>query len=232
MLRGRLQFFLGKNLQLKIFFASDLAMTPAIAARNIKLHDLKAKFGLQQVEDEQFFPEWLHELPELTLPERQTLDRVKRNYRYLLDYPVMESIVKMVVLSPVLDLAGFYEPPFRVDGEVNIRVTAEDEGEVIQGNIDVLVIQEALWVTVIEAKNSEFSLTKAMPQALAYMLAAPQRNRPLFGAVLNGSEFLFIKLVFSDVPQYGLSNVFSLLNRGNDLYPVLQIFKRFGVLIP
>ncbi|MBV9389073.1 MAG: restriction endonuclease subunit R [Chroococcidiopsidaceae cyanobacterium CP_BM_ER_R8_30] len=206
-------------------------MTQAIAARNIKLHDLKAKFGLQRVEDELFFPEWLNDLPELTDSEQQALARVKRNYLYLLEYPVMESIVKMVVLSPLLDLAGFYEPPFRVDGEVNVRVSAADEGEVIQGSIDVLVIQEVLWVTVIEAKNSEFSLTKAISQALAYMLASPKRDRPLFGVVLNGSEFLFIKLVFGDVPKYGLSDVFSLLNRGNDLYPVLQILKRFITLI-
>ncbi|MCY7392397.1 MAG: restriction endonuclease subunit R, partial [Leptolyngbyaceae cyanobacterium CAN_BIN12] len=114
---------------------------------------------------------------------------------------------------------------------VNMRVAAEDEGEVIQGSIDVLVIQAALWVTVIEAKNSEFSLTKAIPQALTYMLASPQRDRPLFGVVLNGSEFLFIKLIFGDAPKYGLSDVFSLLNRGNDLYPVLQILKRFGTLM-
>jgi hypothetical protein len=153
-----------------------------------------------------FFPEWLNDLPELTQSEQQALDRVKRNYRYLLDYPVMESVVKMVVLSPLLDLAGFYEPPFRVDGEVNIRVTAEDEGEVIQGSIDVLVIQEALWVTVIEAKNSEFSLTKAIPQALAYMLACPERNRPLFGIVLNRSEFLFI----TAIPNSTLYKRFSL----------------------
>ncbi|MEH2284706.1 MAG: restriction endonuclease subunit R [Nostoc sp.] len=206
-------------------------MTQAIAARNIKLHDLKVKFGLQAVEDELFFSEWLNDLPELTASEQQVLDRVKRNYLYLLDYPVMESIVKMVVLSPLLDLAGFYEPPFHVDGEVNMRVSAEDEGEVIQGSIDVLVIQETFWVAVIEAKNSEFSLTKAIPQALAYMLASPNRDRPLFGMVLNGSEFLFIKLMFGDGSKYGLSDVFSLLNRGNDLYPVLQILKRFGILM-
>ncbi|MCC5614970.1 restriction endonuclease subunit R [Nostoc sp. CHAB 5836] len=204
-------------------------MRTAIAARNIKFHDLKVKFGLQAVEDDLFFIEWLNDLPELTASEQQMLDRVKRNYLYLLDYPVMESIVKMVVLSPLLDLAGFYQPPFRIDGEVNIRVSAEDEGEVIQGSIDVLVIQEGLWVAVIEAKNSEFSLTKAIPQALAYMLASPNRDRPLFGMVLNGSEFLFIKLMFRDGAKYGLSDVFSLLNRGNDLYSVLQILKRFGI---
>jgi len=90
--------------------------------------------------------------------EQRILDRLKRNYLYLLEYPVMESLVKMVVLSPLLDLAGFYEPPFRVEGETNIQIAAEDEGERIQGCIDVLVIQEQFWVTVIEAKNSEFSI--------------------------------------------------------------------------
>lgn len=206
-------------------------MVRTIAARNVKLYDLKVKFGLQRVHDESFFREWLDNLPELTDVEKQALDRLQRNYLYLLEYPVMESIVKMVVLSPLLDLAGFYEPPFRVDGEANVQVSAEDEGELIQGSIDVLVIQEQFWVTVIEAKNSEFSLTKAIPQALAYMLASPNPERPLFGAVLNGSEFLFIKLVRGEVPQYGLSDVFSLLNRGNDLYPVLRIFKQFANLI-
>ena len=206
-------------------------MTQTTAARNVKLHDLKAKFGLQRVEAEPVFREWLDDLPELIDGERQALDRLKRNYLYLLEYPVMESIVKMVVLSPLLDLAGFYEPPFRVDGETDVRVSAKDEGEVIQGSIDVLVIQGQLWVTVIEAKNSELSLTKAIPQALAYMLACPNSDRPLFGAVLNGSEFLFIKLVPGDLPKYGLSDVFSLLNRSNDLYPVLRVLKRFGTLM-
>jgi hypothetical protein len=201
-----------------------------IAARTVKLHDLKSKFGLERVEDESFFSEWLEELPELSESDRQFLDHTKRNYLYLLEYPVMESIVKMVVLSPLLDLAGFYAPPFRVDGAISVKVSATDEGEVVQGNIDVLVIQEQIWVTVIEAKNSEFSLTKALPQALAYMLARPKAEKPAFGMVLNGSEFLFIKLA-SDVPRYALSDTFSLLNRGNDLYSVLQILRRLGGLI-
>lgn len=206
-------------------------MIQTIAARKVKLHDLKIRFGLRQAQEDAFFPEWLNDLPELTAVERQTLDRIKRNYLYLLEYPVMESIVKMVVLSPLLDLAGFYEPPFRVDGETNIQVSAEDEGETIQGCIDVLVIQEGFWVTVIEAKNSEFSITKAIPQALTYMLATPALEQPAFGLVLNGSEFLFLKLMQDSVPQYATSNLLSLLNRGNDLYTVLRVLKRFRNLI-
>ena len=77
-------------------------MTQTIAARKVKLHDLKTRFGLQLAQDEAFFPEWLDALPELTDAEQQALDRIKRNYLYLLEYPVMESIVKMVALSPLL----------------------------------------------------------------------------------------------------------------------------------
>lgn len=201
-------------------------MPQKIAARQVKLHDLKAQFGLQSVRDQDFFPEWRHGLPPLTPAEQQALDRIQRNYLYLLEYPVMESIVKMVILSPLLDLAGFYEPPFRVEGEANVSISATDEGDTIQGSIDVLVIQDQLWVTVIEAKNSEFSITKALPQALAYLLATPQPEQPAFGLVLNGSEFLFLKLLRQGTPQYGTSNLFSLLNRGNDLYTVLQILKQ------
>jgi len=206
-------------------------MTSTIAARKVKLHDLKTKFGLRLVQDESFFTEWTDDLPEVTQSERSALDRIKRNYLYLLEYPVMESIVKMVVLSPLLDMAGFYQPPFRVEGERNIKVSAEDEGEVIQGYIDVVVIQGRLWTTTIEAKNSEFSITKAIPQTLAYMLAAPDKERPTFGLVMNGSEFLFLKLAQQEMPRYATSNLFSLLNRGNDLYTVMSILKQFKAIM-
>jgi hypothetical protein len=201
-------------------------MTLTLPARTIKLHELKQKFGLQQVLEEDFFLEWLNDLPQLTTSEKQVLDRLKRNYLYLLEYPVLASIVKMVVLSPLLDLAGFYEPPFRVEGETQIQISAEDEGEIIQGQIDVLVIQKQLWIIVIEAKNSEFSITKAIPQALTYMLSTPNLSKPVFGLVLNGSEFLFLKLTNNEFPQYAMSDLFSLLNRNNNLYQVLQILKR------
>jgi hypothetical protein len=205
--------------------------TQTIAAHTLKLQDLKTRFNLQKTEAEDFFGEWLEEGLPLNEVERTTLDRVKRNYLYLLEYPVMESIVKMVVLSPILDLAGFYEPPLRVDGEANIQVSAEDEGELIQGYIDVLSVQGAFWITVIEAKNSEFSITKAIPQALAYMLANPHPDRSTFGLVLNGSEFLFLKLVQGSVPVYATSDLFSMLNRGNDLHRVFQILKQLQATI-
>lgn len=111
-----------------------------------------------------------------------------------------------------------------------MQITAEDEGETVQGRIDVLVIQEQLWVLVIESKRGSFSLEPALPQALAYMMANPNPDKPAFGLVTNGSNFLFIKLMKQDTPQYALSDEFT-LRRGNDLYSVLRILKRLGALL-
>lgn len=195
------------------------------------MSDLRDKFGLTRTDEAAFFPEWETDLPELSVAEQRRLDEVRSHYLYLLEYPVLESIVKMVVLSPILELAGFYHPPFRVSGEVGVRVTAYDNGEVIQGSIDVLVVQQQLWVTVIEAKNSELSLTKALPQTLAYLLGGAAQQRPVFGAILNGTEFIFIKLMGGAEPRYGLSDTFSLLNRDNNLPGVVRILKRLGQLV-
>ena len=144
---------------------------------------------------------------------------------------MIESTVKMVVLAPLLDLAGFYRLPFRITAETSITVAAEDEGVLIQGRIDVLVLQEQFWILVIESKRPTFSVDLAIPQALSYMLGNPNPQRPSFGLITNGSQFLFLKLTRQDSPKYALSNLFSLLNRGNDLYKVLQVLKRLSQVV-
>ncbi|MFB2769779.1 hypothetical protein ACE1AT_10895 [Pelatocladus sp. BLCC-F211] len=57
----------------------------------------------------------------------------------------------------------------------------------------------------------------AIPQALAYMLSNPNPKRPAFGLVLNGSDFIFLKLTKQDSPIYALSDEFALLKRENEL---------------
>jgi len=189
-------------------------MVQTIQAKDLTLHEVKAKLGLRLVDNDQFFREWLDDLPELTEQERQILDQVKADYLYLGEYPMPENIVKMVVLSPLLSLAGFYRSPFRVTTEVPIQITAVDEGEVVQGRIDVLVLQERFWILVIESKKAEFSLKQAIPQALAYMAATPQPGKTAFGLVTNGSHFIFLKLIQQ---QYSRLR----LNRGQSSHRVI-----------
>ena len=209
-----------------------LIMVQTIQARNVTLHDLSTKFGLQPVKDEQFFREWQDNLPEITSVDKQRLDRVQESYSNLLEYPPMlENTVKMVVLSPLLELADFYLPPFHIKSEKSVEISDEDEGVIVKGNIDVLVLSEQLWVAVIESKKTTFSLEVGWAQLLAYMLANPHLDKPAFGLLTNGNSFLFFKLVKKQTPQYAVSKMFYIFNPGNDLYGILSVLKSLGQLI-
>jgi hypothetical protein len=189
-------------------------MVQIIQASDLTLHDVKKKFNLQEVEDEQFFREWQDDLPEVTDAEKQWLDRVKADFLSVRQYPLHEEIVKMVVLAPLLSLAGFFRYPFHPEAEV--KVTAEDEGEVVRGKVDVLILLEQLWVAVMEAKNKQFSVEEALPQALFYMMSNPHTSKPTFGLATNGSNFTFIKLIKQDTSTYALSDELTIRRRGNE----------------
>ncbi len=55
-------------------------MVQIIQTTNLTLRDLKTKCNFQEIVDDQFFREWVDNLPELTDLEKQLLDRVKANY--------------------------------------------------------------------------------------------------------------------------------------------------------
>lgn len=217
-------------------------MVQIIQAQNITLAYLKQKFALEKSKDQLFFTEWLEDLPIISELEQQYLDRVRKNYLGLVETSsILEDAVKLVVLSPLLDLAGFYESPFYIATEEPIEIsetiitdeqeTGSEITEIIKGKIDVLVLQQQLWLLVIEAKRANFSLAKAIPQALTYMLANPHPNYPLYSLVINGEDFQFIKLTQKDKPRYALSDRFTLYRRENELYQVLKILKKIGQIL-
>jgi predicted type IV restriction endonuclease len=200
-----------------------------IPSAEVTLRELKQAFGLQQTQDPTFFSEWAATHAVLSEAEQQLLDRVKVNFVELMeDPPMLENSVKMVVLAPLLDLANFYHKPFRIEMETSIEVELEDEGTVVHGRIDVLVLKNRLWLLVIESKRSDFAVTRAIPQALTYMLSNPEMAQPTFGMITNGSEFLFLKATRQPQAEYANSKLFSLVNPNNALYGVLQVLKRLG----
>jgi len=207
-------------------------MVQVIQAQRIGLAYLEARFGLQLTEDEIFFTEWLVDLPEVTNLDKQYLDRVKANFLSLVKRPpILENAVKMVILSPLLDLAGFYREPFAIATEESVEIAIEDEDEIVRGRIDILVIQEAFWLLIVESKRASLSLLEAIPQALVYMLANPNGEKPVFGCVTNGEDFQFIKLIKAEQPKYALSDKFTLSRRENELYKVLQILRKLSQVL-
>ncbi|HEY9831005.1 MAG TPA: type I restriction endonuclease subunit R [Stenomitos sp.] len=193
------------------------------------LSDLQVHCNLRQADNEGFFSEWVEDLPELDEREEAGIDRIKQRYDYhRFDGLLLEGTINLVVVSPLLELAGFIDPPFRIRSPYGIALELDDPEETIRGFIDVLVVQERLWILVVESKRTSIPVPAALPQLLAYMLASPQSERPVFGMATNGDEFVFLKLSQGNTPQYDASRTFSLFPRRHELGEVLRILKRLG----
>jgi len=208
-------------------------MAQTIPISDLTLRQVKQQFALVQVNDSAI-AEWQAPFPELTDLEQQVLNRVQANFAYLSERTLAEGLVNMVVVSPLLDLAGFYQPSFDVDieFEVSIPIQAEDEEQrMVKGRIDILVLKHQLWILVIESKRTRFDVMEALPQALSYMMACPSRAQPLFGLATNGREFLFIQLNQGKIPSYRLSPIFSMTAPDHEIYNVLSILKRIGATL-
>ena len=205
-------------------------MVETLQAKDVTLRDLMDNFKLQLVQDEQFFLEWQEDLPSLTKFEKDSLDRVREGYFNLItDPPLIEKTIQLAVLSPLFFLAGFYLPPFQIKAEKSIEITAEDEGTIVRGQIDILLIKEQFWVMAIESKRASFSLAAGLAQLLSYMLTSPHPDRPGFGMIASGSDYIFVKLVRGETAKYSTSEQFAMRNR-NDLYEVFKILKRISQL--
>jgi len=205
-------------------------MTQSIQAKTLTLREVKTKFNLQLAEDEQFFPGWIDDLPEITDEEKRYLDKIKAGYTNSAEYPMIEDTVKMVVLAPLLFLADFYLTPFHIRSEKSVELVTVDEDILVRGSIDILLFMESFWVVAIEAKRTQYSLEAGLPHLLFYMLSNPNLDRPSFGLLTNGSNFRFLKLIKQDTPQYALSYEF-VIDRAQDFYEVFRIFKRIAAVV-
>lgn len=200
-------------------------------ARNLTLADLRQNFGLQLDTTDDYFKNWLDQSPQLAPEEITALDRLATNYEYLTqaDSP-LEEVIKLVVLSPLLDLAGFYRSPFLPKTEVSTSLEIADDPDVnpIQGKIDVLILQESFWVLIIESKPARIDVTAGIPQILTYLLSAPLNHIP-FGMIINGREVMFLKLNRStSQPQYLKSMAYRLLDSPPERVQILQALKHIG----
>ena len=210
-------------------------MPPTTAIEKVTLYDLEQTFSLQETHDPTFFWECQENLPPLTAAEQQRLERVQAAYTNLERRSVLENTVKLAVIAPLLDLAGFFLPPFYVDTEKEVQISIDDQGIQLRGRIDILVLKQQIWVLVIESKRAELSLKVGIPQALSYMLAAPSIEQPhlnqaFYGLVTNGSSFMFLKLLIQPHTLYARSREF-LINQDDGLGKTFQIMKRLGEIV-
>ena len=204
-------------------------MVQTIQAKDVTLEELKTIFALQIVRDDSFFREWQDDLPEITDFQKQQLDQIKAGYFNLLEYPpLLEKTISLSIVSPLLFTGEFYLQPFYIKPEKSVEISEEDEGVIIKGSIDTLVLKEQLWLMVIESKRVSFSTEAGLAQILAYMLANSNPDKPSYGMIATGGSFIFVKLVKGESPRYSTSKGYLTRNPGNELYDVLRILKRLS----
>lgn len=208
-------------------------MTATIQAKALSLYELEQKFNLTLAAPDQSSLPWQQEPFRLSETEIQALAHITTNYNNQVRYPSLsEELVKMVVLSPLLDLVGFYGRNFRLVTEEPVEILLQEEDELIKGRIDVLIVQEQLWILAIESKRVQLDVMVALPQLLFYLLNSPsQQPRPL-GLMTNGREFVFAQVLKAEAssPQYTCSDAFS-INRPQEFQSVLSILKHLTTLL-
>ncbi|WP_448602110.1 hypothetical protein [Thermoleptolyngbya sp.] len=134
--------------------AKVIAVTDAAKS----LSAVEAQFGLRQAEEEQFFNEWQQTLPDLNDPEWAKLQVLRQRLLYhRAEGDLLEGSVMLLVASPLLELTGFYDPPFRMQAEAGVEVMVADGEEILRGRIDVLIMQQRFWALVLESKKTTIS---------------------------------------------------------------------------
>ena len=206
-------------------------MVTVLQPSKITHDELVEHFSLNHFQDDGFFPECETDLPDLLDSEKISLDKIRSGFLNLIDHAsFIEKSVQISVLGPLLFLADFFLPPFKMHTEKSIEISDETEdGVVSRGQLDIVLLKDGVWVMAIESKKPMYSIRAGLPQLLAYMLAHPNGNRPCYGMVTTGGEFIFIKLVRGDIPRYSTSDHFVLQRRHeNQLYDVFKILKRLA----
>ncbi len=130
-----------------------LAVTTAIT----NLNEVHQRLNLHPANKADFFFEWQGELPELCQEEINTLDRLKGRYLYYqADGAITESTVDFILVSPLLELLGLRDPPYKrgekyISIEIEngdtlvkckyISIEIENGDTLLKGLIDVLVVR-------------------------------------------------------------------------------------------
>ena len=87
-------------------------MPQIVPARSLELHEVEARFGLRQVREPSFFPEWQDVDIELDERDRYWLDKAKDNFLSLIKFRLHEEVVKISILAPLLAVSGLGSAPF------------------------------------------------------------------------------------------------------------------------
>ncbi|HEY9602371.1 MAG TPA: restriction endonuclease subunit R [Allocoleopsis sp.] len=201
-------------------------------AKNLTLSQVHQLLNFEERFDGSF-TSWLS-LEPLTDSERQDLFQIRDDFRsYLIEGKVLEGQIKLLVIGPLLRLAGFYRSPIKISLELDIAsIVIEDEDKTITGRFDILAVNKqqptatdvAFWVLVIEAKNSAVNSLEGLPQLLTYAYQSLERQKLVWGLTTNGMHYQFVLLRQGNPPTYQQMPLLNLMDSESAIQ-LLQVLK-------
>lgn len=203
-----------------------------LTAKNITLKQLNQFFNLNKLPNGSFTS--LLSLEALTEFEQEELAQIRDDFEnYLIDGKVLEGQIKLLVISPLLRLAGFYRSPIKLTLEEDIAdILIEDEDTKITGRLDILAINKdepttkdvAFWVLVVEAKNSSVNAFEGLPQLLTYAYKALEHQELVWGLTTNGMQYQFVLLRQGNPLTYQQMPLLNLMDTDSAIQ-LLQVLK-------
>ena len=176
-------------------------MTQNLEASQLSLNDVRRLLKLEEREGDAFTD--FFSLEPLSELEQQEILKIRTDFRrYLSAGKVSAKLVKFLVLSPLMRLAGFFDIPIVLTMEDSIPIEVEDGDTLIKGRLDILAVNQPdaelaaaqFWILVVEAKNSAIDPWAGLPQLLTYAYKSLQQQSSVWGLTTNGRNYQFVYL--------------------------------------
>ncbi|MDJ0705258.1 MAG: restriction endonuclease subunit R [Leptolyngbyaceae cyanobacterium MO_188.B28] len=203
-----------------------------LRTRDLSLREVHDLFRFQRQYSNSFLP--LLNFEDVTLAEQQELIQIQTYFDYYLtEGETSEGQVKLVAISPLLKLAGYYQPPIQIKVEDAIaKIDIKDDDTTITGRLDLLAINRSkpigthtfLWILLIETKKGLADPLAGLPQLLTYAHKGLANQKPVWGLTTNGVRYQFVYIQAGDSPIYQLMPTLNLFE-SEDAAQLLQVLK-------
>ncbi|NET58895.1 MAG: restriction endonuclease subunit R [Symploca sp. SIO2E6] len=203
-----------------------------ILAQKLTLKQVHQFLKLNKLANGSFTP--LLSLEPLTEFEQQELAQIRDDFEnYLIEGKVLEGQVKLLVIAPLLRLAGFYRSPVKISLEQDIdMIVVEDQDTKITGRFDLLAVNQehpttrdiAFWLLVIESKNSSINSLEGLPQLLTYAHQSLKHQKLVWGLSTNGTDYRFVLIKPGNPSTYQQMPLLNLMD-GESAVLLLQVLK-------
>ncbi|WP_333402214.1 restriction endonuclease subunit R [Microcoleus sp. MON1_C1] len=207
------------------------AITQNLEASQLSLNDVRRIFKLERQTGGGFTD--FFSLEPLTDFEQQELLLIGNHFwRHLEAGKVSAKLVKFLVLSPLMRLAGFFDISLVLTMEDSIPIEVEDGDTLIKGRLDILAVNQPdaelaaaqFWILVVEAKNSAIDPWAGLPQLLTYAYKSLQQQSSVWGLTTNGRNYQFVYLTRGNPCTYQILPELNLMDKERSLL-LAQVLK-------